>query len=172
MSRIIHKLLLAALLSSPLAAMAEGSYVKLGVGRTNIHDSASGPDTHLTGVSLAYGVQLDPLWGVEGGFVRFGRATSYNLLNQPFKVDLNALYAAGTGTWPLNSQLSAVGKLGLAVKHASGGGESVTKTSLMAGVGARWMFNKEWGTSIDYTYFGKEEGTTISQATISAIYSF
>jgi hypothetical protein len=152
--------------------MAEGSYLKLGVGRTTINDSSATANNHLTGFSLAYGTQLDPVWGVEGGLVDFGRATSFDLNNQPFKVDLRALYGAGTGTWPVNSQVSVVGKLGLAVKHASGGGDSVTKTSLMAGIGARWMFNNEWGATVDYTHYGKEEGTTISQTSISAIYSF
>ena len=172
MLKPIHKWVLAAALLSPLVAMAEGSYVKLGVGRTSIDTSGGAPDQHLTGFSLAYGMQLDPVWGVEGGFVDFGRAVSYDLNNQPFKVDLRALYAAGTGTWPINPQASLYGKLGLAVKHASGNGDSVTKTSVLAGAGARWMFNKEWGASIDYTHYGTEDGTTVSQTTVAAIYNF
>ena len=173
MSRSVCKVLLAAALLSPLAAMADGGYVKLGAGRSTFHFSGlgSGADEHSTGFLLAYGAQLDPVWGVEGGLVDFGRFDA-EFNNVPTRPTARALYAAGTGAWPITSQAAVYGKLGLAAKHYSVPGESETRASVLVGAGLRWMFSREWGAAAEYTYYGKNGDLTLSQASISAIYSF
>ena len=145
--------------------------MKLGVGRSTFHYPGSVPDDHPTGFLLAYGAQLDPVWGVEGGLVDFGRIDVV-ANNAPAKLTTRALYAAGTGAWPINSQAAVYGKLGLAAKHYSVPGESETRASVLVGAGLRWMFSREWGAAAEYTYYGKHDGLTLSQASISAIYSF
>lgn len=172
MSRSAYKCLLAAALLSPLAAMADGNYLKIGVGHSTFAYSGGFPDDHPTGFVLAYGAQLDPVWGVEGGLIDFGRVDVIDNNNNPAKLNTRALYGAGTGTWPINPQASVYGKLGLAVKHFSGSGDSATQTSVLAGAGLRWMFSREWGMAAEYAYYGKNGGLTLSQASISAIYNF
>ncbi len=60
----------------------------------------------------------------------------------------------------------------MAVKRYKTTGASDTFTSGMAGVGAKWMFSKEWGASLEYAYYGKSSGITIGQTTLAAIYQF
>lgn len=169
MLRSMAKLSLAALLSLPFAAMAEGSYVKLGIGKSTWdYDSPFIPNDHPTGYLLAYGMSLDPTWGVEGGLVGFGSVDD----GLGGKIRGDALYAAGTGSYPINPQAAIYGKLGLAAKRLSANGDSATRSSLMVGAGARWNFSPEWGAAIEYTHYGKTEGLTHTQTTISAIYNF
>ena len=42
----------------------------------------------------------------------------------------------------------------------------------MGGIGAEWRLTKEWGASLAYDYFGKSDGLTLSQTSLSAIYHF
>lgn len=160
----LKAILLGAALWLPLAAQADDPYVKLGVGWTN-YDYSGAPSANETGVSLAYGAMYDKMWGLEVGYVDFGRDRAND-----FKAE--SLYLAGTGTWPLNQQTALYGKLGVAVKRYKSTGVSDTHTTGMAGVGAKWMFNKEWGASLEYAYYGKSAGITIGQTTLAAIYNF
>jgi hypothetical protein len=170
MSIILKRLFLAATLLAPLSAMADGSYVKAGVGRS-IYGFGSGfPDEHPTGYLLAYGTQLDTTFGIEGGLVGFGRVDLNDGLGS--KLNTHALYLAGTGTYPINAQAAVYGKLGLAVKHYSAAGDSETRSGPVLGVGTRMMFGPEWGAALEHTYYGKNGGLALSQTTIAAIFNF
>ncbi len=162
---------LAACLLSPLAAHADGSYLKLGVGPSRY--SVDGFSESKTGWLLAYGQPLDKTWGVEGGYVNFGRLNDLEDNNgNPVSLRAQALYAAGTGRYELNPQAALYGKLGLAVKRFSAGGESETRASVLAGVGAEMRFDRHWGAALEVTHYGKMEGVTNSQAVLAATYRF
>ncbi len=148
----------------PAVALADDPYVKLGVGWSNFDYSGMVSESE-TGYSLAYGAKYDKMWGLEVGYVDFGRDRSID-----FKAE--TLYLAGTGSWPLNPQASLYGKLGVAVKRYSTTGDSDTFTSAMGGVGAAWTFTREWGAALEYAYYGKSSGLGLSQTTLSAVYHF
>lgn len=160
----LKAVLLGAALLLPLAAHADDPYVKLGVGWTNYGYSGV-PSDNETGVSIAYGAMYDKMWGLEVGYVDFGRDKAND-----FKAD--TIYLAGTGSLPLNPQASLYGKLGVAVKRHKNAGNSDTFTSGMVGVGANWMFTREWGASLEYAYYGKSSGVSIGQTTLAATYHF
>lgn len=166
----VRKFALAVALATPMLACAEGSYLKLGVGHSTYDVGVV--NFHETGYLLAYGAMADSNWGAEVGYVDFGSTDAFDLNDNPGQLKTRALYAAGIGAYPLSPQAAIYGKLGLAVKRYSLGSESATKTSPLLGVGARWDFNRDWGVALEYTHYGKSEGLTLSQLSLSAIYSF
>lgn len=171
MIAIVRKLALAVTLATPMLACAEGSYLKLGVGRST-YDGGEG-NFHETGYLLAYGAMADKNWGAEVGYVDFGSiGDGLDSDGNPASLKTRALYAAGIGAYPLSPQVAIYGKLGLAVKRYTAGSDSATKTSPLLGVGARWDFNRDWGVALEYTHYGKSEGLTLSQVSLSALYSF
>ena len=160
-----------AFLLLPMAVIAEGSYLKAGVGQSRY--SVEGFSENKTGWLLAYGAALDPTWGIEGGYVNLGRLDGLeDDFGNPRSLRSQAVYAAGTGRYALNEQASLFAKLGLAVKRFSGEGESETRTSLMGGVGAALRFDRHWGAALEYTHYGKSDGLASSMTTLAATYSF
>ena len=169
--------LLACSLMLPWAARADDPYLKLGVGWSrydfgNIADT--GTVNNETGLSIAYGAKYDKVWGLEAGYVHFGRTREgiFDLNDNPSSLKAEALFLAGTGSMSLNPQAEVFGKLGLTVNRLSAAGESATRTRMMAGLGAMWHLNKEWGASLEYSYFGKIDSLSLSQTTLSAVYKF
>lgn len=155
----------------PAAAQAEGSYLKAGVGRSNF-DVGQGFDDSATGALLAYGVAVDKTWGIEGGYVNFGRIDALDLEDNPISIRTQALYVAATGSIPLGQSASLYGKLGVAAKRFSGSGESETKVSPMAGVGATMSLGSAWGVALEHAHYGKTEGLTLTQTSLSVLYAF
>lgn len=172
MKNAIRHVMAAAVLLAPLGAMAGGSYVKLGIGHSTFDYPGGIPDDHPSGYLLAYGMSLDPTWGVEGGLVSFGRVEVFDSNNNLAKLSVHALYAAGTASYPINPQAAIYGKLGLGLKYFSGGGDSETRVDPVLGVGGRWMFSPQWGASVEYTHYGKDGGVALTQTTLAAIYNF
>lgn len=171
MSKPLYALLVCSLLL-PLTARADDPYVKLGIGWSRFDYSAVVENE--TGFSLAYGAKYDKVWGLEVGYVDFGRDRNgiFDKNGNPSSLKAQAIYLAGTGSYDMNQQAALFGKLGLAVKRYSVGGDSENYTRLMGGVGAQWRLSKEWGAALEYAYFGKAAGLTLSQTTLSAIYHF
>lgn len=164
--------LLACSLMLPWAARADDPYLKLGVGWSNF-DYGETTDRD-TGFSIAYGAKYDKVWGLEAGFVHFGKASKnvYDLNGNPSSLKADAIYLAGTGSMPLNAQTELFGKLGLTVNRYGDAGESATRTRMMAGLGALWHVSREWGVSLDYSYYGKVDALSLGQMTLAAVYKF
>lgn len=164
-----HTLLASSLLLS-CAAHADDPYLKLGVGQS--HFDYGSLTKNMTGFSLAYGAKYDQVWGLETGYVYFGKRGIFDWNGNPLSLKAEAIYLAGTGSMPLSPQAEVFGKLGLTVNRLSGDGDSTTRTRMMAGLGALWRFDKAWGASLEYSYFGKADSLSLSQTTLSAIYHF
>ncbi len=164
MRKNLTTLVLGTVLLLPVLAHADDPYMKLGLGWTNYRYDGV-PNDNETGLSLAYGAMYDKMWGLEAGYVNFGRDKAND-----FRAE--TIYLAGTGTWPVDKQLALYGKLGLAVKRYKTTGLSDTFTTAMGAVGANWSFTKEWGASLEYAYYGKSEGIAIGQTTLAALYHF
>ncbi len=154
----------------PLAAQADGSYLKIGAGHSRY--SVAGDSESRTGWLLAYGAALDKTWGVEGGYVNFGRLGGLEIDEDTVSFQARALYLAGTGSIPLGQSVSLYGKLGAAAKRFSGGGESETKFSPLVGVGATLNLGPQWGLALEYASYGKTEGLRLSQTSLSVLYAF
>jgi hypothetical protein len=171
MSKCLYTVLLGSLLL-PLAAHADDPYLKLGVGQSSF-DFGPGTDRE-TGYAIAYGAKYDKIWGLEAGYVYFGRDSKdiFDLNGNPASLKAQAIYLSGTGSMALSPQAELIGKLGLTVNRLSGAGDSLTRTRMMAGLGGLWHFNKEWGASLEYNYFGKIDNLSLSQVTLAAVYKF
>lgn len=172
MRNIVSVTGLALSLLLPVAAQADGSYLKVGVGHSRF-DLGGGFDDSSTGFLLAAGSAVDKTWGIEGGYVNFGSLGGVeDLEGNPISVRTQALYAAGTGSVPLGQSASLYGKLGVAMKRLSGGGESDTKFSPMAGIGATMNLGPQWGVALEYAHYGKTEGLTLTQTSLSLLYAY
>jgi OmpA-OmpF porin, OOP family len=140
-----------------------------GVGATNF--SFTQRDSRDTSWKLYGGYQFTANWGAELQYVDLGRygyrlTSGANESTSGGKADSWGL--AGTGTLPLGSGFSLMGKLGIARNSLSVGSTSVTNTgvtgtvsgsststALLAGVGLGYNFNRNVGIRAEYENFGK-----------------
>ena len=163
MSKVLYALLACGLLL-PTMAHADDPYLKLGLGWSHYRYGGLIASDE-TGFSIAYGAKYDKMWGLEAGYVDFGRDKAFD-----FKAE--TIYLAGTGSLPLNPQVALYGKLGVAFKRYKIPGDSERFTSAMGAVGATWMLKKEWGASLEYAYYGKSSDVSLGQTTLAAVYHF
>ncbi|MBA5639407.1 outer membrane beta-barrel protein [Duganella sp. LX20W] len=162
-----HSIIIAAIaaaVAAPLAAQAQNAYVGANIGRAEQKfDIPSGSGTeNTTGYKLYGGYEYTKNVGAEIGFVDFrkveGSESGYGASSKP-----TAIYAAATGTFPLNAQVSLFGKLGLAYNRAKieawlpGQFYSTTKnkTNAMIGLGASFALDQKITFVAEYENFGK-----------------
>jgi OOP family OmpA-OmpF porin len=179
----MHKKFFAALcgavLAVPLASHAEGSYVKLGVGSSEYKNHVG--SENKTAVDLAYGFSIDKNFGVEIGYINFGKYKEGDA-SYSNSIQRQAFYIAGVGSLPITDAFSVFAKLGIAAnkyekKFVSAGineSENVTKTTSMVGLGLAYNFTKEFAGTLEYQYFGKvgDDGIKASAITAGVKYGF
>ena len=176
------KIILAALLmSSGYAFAAPGAYVGVNVGSTEHKVSMDGQsDTETTnGAKLYAGYQINPAFGIEVGYVNFGKlkATEEGV-GVSFKP--TSIYAALTGTMAVSPALNVFGKVGASRNDTtftvSFEGESVSAdknaSSAVIGFGAQYKFSENLSVVAEYENFGKlakfeEEGINFKATMIS-----
>ncbi len=155
----MQKSWLAVLLSAafllPVAAQAEGHYVKLGGGQSQ-HDFVYGPTEDETAMSIAYGMAMSPNVDVELGYINFGKfEETFSFGTASLKA--HGVYAAAIGKLPVAENLSLLGKVGLIYAYSDykeiGYEESEDRTAPLAGVGLEYRFSQDWAAGVDYTYF-------------------
>jgi OOP family OmpA-OmpF porin len=179
MQKKLFAALLGVALVMPLAAQAEGSYFKVGVGGSEY--DFGGFKKNKTAVSLAYGFAVDKNFGVELGYLNFGKQrwvvgdSSSSLQNQ-------SVYLAGVGSLPLTDAFSIYGKLGVALNHTkaaesnpverSSGSETEAKP--LVGLGLSYNFTKDIAGTLEYHHVGKVSDTDLkmSVATLGIKYGF
>ena len=169
--------LLGVALLMPVAAHAEGSYLKLGVGQSKYDGGVA--EKHELVTSLAYGFAFDKSVGMELGYINFGTLKELGDLSST-SIQREAFYLAGVGYLPVTNSLSFFGKVGLAVNRSEEnfsvflvqGGESTTKTKPMAGVGVKYSLTKEITGVAEYQYFGKFNDVKASALTFGLTYGF
>jgi len=179
MQKQILAALLGAALAMPLAAQAEGSYVKLGVGESEYKNGIG--NENETAASLAYGFSFDKNFGVEVGYINFGKYKDGDA-NYSISLQRQAFYIAGVGSVPFTDAFSAFAKLGVAANKYEGSfvsgdfsaSEKVTKTRSMFGLGLAYNFTKEIAGTLEYQYFGKvgEDKIKVSAITAGVRYDF
>ena len=186
MQKKINALFFLGLLWLPCWSHAEGSYVKVGIGQSRYSDGGS---VTATGLSLAYGMQIDPSMDVEFGVIDFGRAKpkiTFEDQTGSASFRTRSLYAAGIGNIPLTPTVNLLGKLGLSVNSSSavklsqnlldqdaiGEGRSTNLRALI-GTGLSMQLSKEMAGSIEYTYFGNAaHGLKLSLFNAALRYNF
>lgn len=169
--------------STPFAAHAEGGYIGANIGSAKIKSSVDGLSTsdRNTGGKIYGGAQISTPFGVELGYVNFGRSNrNFNdgVTAGSLTVKPSAVYLAATATAPINDQFSVFGKLGVTENRAkinatlNGVSYSRTRnrTDALIGVGAMYAFTKEVSAVIEYEDFGKlakDDGVNIKGELLS-----
>ncbi len=113
------------------------SYVGAGVG-------AAKTDTNETSYKLYGGFQFNPTWGME---------VAYNDLGRYRGADVDSWSIAGTGTVPLGTNWSLLGKLGATSNRPKFAGSS-NKTDVLYGIGVGYSMTKNVGLRLEYEDFG------------------
>jgi OOP family OmpA-OmpF porin len=179
MQKFLLTLLISMTLIAPVAAQAEGSYLKFSMGRSEYknNDGAS----RETAASLAYGFRVDKNFGVEMGYIDFGKVresgAGYSNTTQR-----QALYLAGVGSVSVADAFSLFAKLGLAINRyedklvsiVTNETEKVTKVRPMWGLGATYQFSKELAGVLEYQHLGEVGSADIktSALTLGIQYGF
>jgi OOP family OmpA-OmpF porin len=179
MQKKLGFMLLCAALVVPLAAHAEGSYVKLGVGQSEY--KVESESENKTATSIAYGFSVNKNFGVEVGYVNFGKIESSDV-DSYVSIKNQSFYLAGVGTLALTDAFSVYAKLGATSNRfavavdspdLSGAGRE-TKTRPLLGVGLAYNFTKDIAGTLEYQQYGKAlaENFELSTLTAGLKYSF
>jgi OOP family OmpA-OmpF porin len=177
-------LLLAALAAAP--AFAQNVYVtgSVGYAEQKVEIDAGSAKENDTGYSAAVGYRFTPNFGVEGGYVSFGKVSdSEGAVSASLKPE--SYYAAVVGTYPVSAQVSLSAKVGVARSSTklsvTDGVTSVSakpkNTTAMFGIGAAYAVTPSLAIVAEYQYFGKvmdEDGFNVKASLLSvgARYSF
>ncbi|MDC8759068.1 outer membrane beta-barrel protein [Janthinobacterium fluminis] len=173
--------LIGAAFAFPIAAQADNTYVGVNVGRGEQKISipvVSGKETK-TSYKLYGGYNFDKNFGVEGGYVDFGKAKFTNKTYSS-EAKSKAFYVAATGTLPVSDEFGVFAKVGLSANRVSydfkdtgmRGSSSANRSSLIFGLGASYNVTKEIAIVAEYENFGKiakgDGGGDIKANTFSA----
>ena len=103
MQKKLVAVFMGAVLIMPVVAQAEGSYVKFGVGQSEYKNGIGSENE--TATSLAYGFSFDKNFGVEVGYINFGK---YKEGDESFSntIQRQAFYIAGVGSLPVTDTFS------------------------------------------------------------------
>jgi OOP family OmpA-OmpF porin len=175
----------------PVAAQAEGMYVKLAAGQTQYSNLGTIPDLKPTGVQIGLGYSLDKTWDVEAGYIHFGKkgasfSDTVSGTTGDVSLETQSLYLAGIGNLAVTDAFSLFGKLGIAVNRSKAtatttfagvtdtGSDSKTKTQALIGAGLSYQFTKELAGLVDYTYYGKaiDSDEKLSLLSVGLRYNF
>lgn len=136
----MKKLLMAAAISAAFMAGPASAQMYLGAGV-----GQAKTDTDKTSWKLYGGYQFNPTWGVELGYTDLGSYRGSNI---------ESWSAAGTGTIPLGTSWSLLGKVGAASNRPRFANAS-NHTDLLLGIGVGYAMTKNVGVRLEYEDFGK-----------------
>jgi OOP family OmpA-OmpF porin len=172
MQRSLIAASLAVLLAAPLAALAQStstsSYVKLGFGEARADIDFWGKDS-ATAASLAYGMQINPNFDVEAGYINFGTGNYAPSAGNTLSARSESIFVAAVGKFPIQNGFSVYGKLGASyhwnkwtgTSSGTAFNNSDERLAPMFGIGASWQFMQNWAADLEYAYFndaGKDQG--------------
>lgn len=164
---------LASAVSSAQAAQATdivGPYVGTSLGASHFETQGvaalpAGSDKRGAAFKAYGGYQLNDNLGLEAGWVNLSRLeASYVGSTGTIRQTASgrSLYLAGTGRLPLGESFAFTAKVGASFGKTRGANslsaaDSLigSKTSLMAGIGAEYRFNRSAALTADYEHYGK-----------------
>ena len=149
----------AALTAAPVFAQG---YVGFGVGSSKVSGADSGTvtggNTNKSLVKIFGGFQFTPTWGAELQYSDLGKRDISNAGVAVGSATASQYSIAGTGTLPLSSGFSLLGKLGVSanrVNAPAGALSSSNNTSALIGVGASYSFTPALSLRVEYEDFGQ-----------------
>ncbi|WP_167759742.1 porin family protein [Massilia horti] len=158
-------------------ATADHSYPSIVQGATDIKG-----DGYKASAKIFGGYDFNQNYGVEAGYTDFRRSdVSYSQGGIAHKGSDKGygMYVAGKAMLPINEQLSAYGKLGVAysereLNETSGLKTSRHDTGAYAGLGLQYNLTKEVALTGEYERYGKTKsfGAKADVWTVGAKYSF
>jgi OOP family OmpA-OmpF porin len=138
--------------------------------------TGEGDDDTDSAYKLYGGYQFTPNWGLEIGYNDLGNSYSVKgaVDGSPYTASykMHNWYVAGTGTLPLGSGFSLLGKVG-AVRNTAdlgqvcaggtcvGASGSDKHTDVLLGVGAQYNFMSNWAARLEYENYGKMTGDDV-----------
>ena len=176
-------------ISAPAAAQQSdaGWYIGGSYGMTSFDIDTTGIaspslDDSDSGFKIFGGFQFTRNWGMEFGYVDFGKAgIGGSILGIPFTGDVGvtAFTFAGTGTLPLSENFALLGKVGLAnwdakVNVSTGlgaGSDSDSGTDIFYGVGLRYSFNKNIGVQVEFEQY-ETDADSVNMTSVGLRYKF
>lgn len=142
-------------------AFAQG-YIGAGFGSSKISGIDSGTisgGNASKGMTKIYGgFQFTPNWGLETQYSDLGSRNVTDAGAPAGSFRTSQLSIAGTGTLPLNSSFSLLGKLGVSanrVNASAGIGSVKNASSVLIGVGVSYNITPVLSTRLEYEDFGK-----------------
>lgn len=161
MKKILTACAIAAVTFTAAPAFAQG-YVGFGLGSSKASGvdggTVTGGNTNKTLVKIFGGFQLSPNWGAELQYSDLGKRDISNAGVPVGSATASQYSIAGTGTLPLNSGFSLLGKLGVSanrVNAPAGALSSSNNTSALIGIGASYSFTPALSMRVEYEDFGK-----------------
>ena len=160
----MKKIVLAAVIGTAFAAssaFAQG-YIGAGFGSSKISGIDSGTTSGgnaSKGMTKIYGgFQFTPTWGLEAQYSDLGsrNVTDAGVAVGSFRT--SQLSIAGTGTLPLNSNFSLLGKLGVSANRVNAStaiGSVRNASSVLIGVGVSYNITPALSARLEYEDFGK-----------------
>lgn len=150
----------AALITVP--AFAQG-YVGAGFGSSKISGfdagAITGGNTNKGLVKIYGGFQFTPTWGLEAQYSDLGRRDISNAGSAAGSFSSSQLSLVGTGTLPLSSGFSLLGKLGVSSNRISTSSNAVTSTGnntgVLVGIGAAYSITPALSARFEYEDFGR-----------------
>ena len=151
--------LAAAFVSAPALAQ---SYVGLGFGSSRISgfDSVgvNGGNTNKGLVKVYGGFQFTPNWGAELQYSDLGRRDITGPAGTTGSFTSSQFSLAGTGTLPLSSGFSLMGKLGVSGNRISTSGNAVVgsgnSSGVLVGIGAAYSITPALAVRVEYEDYG------------------
>lgn len=169
--------LIAAAIAGP--AFAGNAYIGGSVGRAEQKLSVEGLSLSEsdTGAKIVGGYQITPAVGVEAGYAVLGES-KISAGGDSAGAEPKSVYLAVTGTMPLTPVISGFVKLGAAhtkttifASDAWGTYSQKEKdTSVLVGIGASYVINKQVSLVAEYEHFGKiisEDGESLKADLLS-----
>jgi OOP family OmpA-OmpF porin len=146
-----------------------GWYVGAHIGQSDV-DEINEKDTAF---KVLGGYQINRNWGVELGYIDFGKASSGGV---DFKG--NAFELVGVGTFPVANQFSVYGKLGFARGEAEAtsalGTAKQDSVEVTYGIGVQYDFSKNLGLRAEWQQYPDlgDGASDVSVMSIGVVYRF
>lgn len=147
----------AAFVAAP--ALAQG-YIGGGFGSSKLSGldggGITGGNSNKSQVKIFGGFQFTPNWGAEAQYSDLGKRDIFQT-GVPFgSLKASQFSIAGTGTLPLSSGFSLLGKFGASANRVNGSGQipSASKTSPLIGIGVSYSITPALSARLEYEDFG------------------
>ena len=140
-------------------AFAQG-YIGGGLGSSKLTGldggGITGGNSNKSQVKVVGGFQFTPYWGAEAQYSDLGKRDIFQSGVPAGSVKASQFSIAGTGTLPLSSGFSLLGKLGFSANRVAGSGgvPSASKTSPLVGIGVSYNITPALSARLEYEDFG------------------